>query len=496
MAAFLTGLANWGSGMGQGYVAGKEEQARLAQQQSEAQQRALEMQVTQGRLELERQRLEQEKWMKLTPGELLWNPKTGEFKRPELPDENAQALESVNRMESTLTDPQDRAAFRNDFQANLESSYGDVRKALTASSTLYREMYAKQQTQQQKSAEATRETTALRAGPLAGSLAGANAKDQGTAQQIFDAYAAVGKPEDGLKAAQAFLKDQRDTAERERQQLAMRKESERFSEQEGLNNKMMMVYFAAMAKPGAQEFQRAEMAQNVNENLNKLDDILKRRPELFGPLFAWPPAAGLRTQLRIRFGSSDPDVTQLAQLQDNLGRALQGAHGMRGGLTLEAAIQGVLNGFKNGADATLAASQTARDSVATFANDVADKLGFGADFLQQRGMTVPRPKTEQPKITPQTNQTQPPPATGSVKDRLINKYKPGGTGSTAAAPPASSAAQPKPEAAPPPAKPSAGIRSVLDRGGHYVGEIVDYQGRRLRVRTVNAKGDVTGTEAP
>lgn len=37
---------------------------------------------------------------------------------------------------------------------------------------------------------------------------------------------------------------------------------------------------------------------------------------------------------------------------------------------------------------------------------------------------------------------------------------------------------------------------MLDRGGHHVGEIVEYRGQRLRVRSVNKNEDVTGTQRP
>jgi hypothetical protein len=113
-------------------------------------------------------------------------------------------------------------------------------------------------------------------------------------------------------------------------------------------------------KPNAEEQKRGDLAQNVNENLDKLQDIVTRRPDLFGPV------AGRMTKAKETIGTSDPDVSALKTIEDNLGMAMQSAHGMRSAQHVATSAQSVLNGFNNEPKAMLSAIQTARDSVGTF----------------------------------------------------------------------------------------------------------------------------------
>lgn len=120
----------------------------------------------------------------------------------------------------------------------------------------------------------------------------------------------------------------------------------------------------AGAKPNAEELKRSEMAENMNENLDKLEEIVKRRPELFGPL------AGRITQGKMFVGSDDPDIGALNTIKDQLGMAQQSAHSMRSAQHVEAAANSILNGFKNGPEAVNGSIKTARDSLKTFTKDV------------------------------------------------------------------------------------------------------------------------------
>lgn len=124
-------------------------------------------------------------------------------------------------------------------------------------------------------------------------------------------------------------------------------------------------------KPNAEEQKRADLATNVNENLDKLEDIANRRPDLFGPV------AGRMTKMRETVGTSDPDVATLKTLEDNLGMAMQSAHGMRSAQHVETSAQSVLNGFKNSPQALKAAIKAARASVGTFQNNVQDTNNAG-----------------------------------------------------------------------------------------------------------------------
>jgi hypothetical protein len=117
-------------------------------------------------------------------------------------------------------------------------------------------------------------------------------------------------------------------------------------------------------KPNAEEQKRSDLAENVNENLNQLEDIANRRPDLFGKV------AGRMTKLAETIGTDDPDVATLKTLEDNLGMAMQSAHGMRSAQHVATSAQSVLNGFKNSPEALKAAIKAARESVGTFQHDV------------------------------------------------------------------------------------------------------------------------------
>ena len=136
-------------------------------------------------------------------------------------------------------------------------------------------------------------------------------------------------------------------------------------------------------KPNAEEQKRADLAENVNENLNKLEDIVSRRPDLFGPV------AGRMTGVREAVGTSDPDIGALKTIQDNLGMAMQSAHGMRSASHVETSAQSVLNGLHNEPKALLASIKAARDSVGTFQSDVRNTNNAGkpnASAQQSGGM--------------------------------------------------------------------------------------------------------------
>ena len=116
-------------------------------------------------------------------------------------------------------------------------------------------------------------------------------------------------------------------------------------------------------KIGSDEQKRADLAKNMNENLDSLDDIAGRRPELFGAL------AGRLTDAKVAFGTSDPDIAKLEVIKHNLGMVQQGVHGMRSAQGVESAAAALLNGYHNSPDALRAATKAARDSASTFLNN-------------------------------------------------------------------------------------------------------------------------------
>ena len=120
---------------------------------------------------------------------------------------------------------------------------------------------------------------------------------------------------------------------------------------------------AQTAKIGSDEQKRADLAQNMNENLDSLEDIATRRPELFGPL------AGRMTDLKVAAGTSDPDIAKLEVVKHNLGMVTQGVHGMRSAQGVEASAQALVNGYHNSPTALKAAVDAARGSAKTFLED-------------------------------------------------------------------------------------------------------------------------------
>ena len=187
------------------------------------------------------------------------------------------------------------------------------------------------------------------------------------------------------------LMEQRLTAEGT---LAQRQTANSFRAQAAaLANLAAQEKIAQLNKPTADEQRRSDLAQNLGENINTLEDILKRRPDLFGPV------AGRVTGLRQMVGTSDPDVASLEAIKHQLGMAQIAAHGMRSAQGIEAAATSLLDGFHNSPEATEAALEKARQSVTTFQkNEAAARSG------ERTGITpemVPgaKPKAKaQPKV--------------------------------------------------------------------------------------------------
>lgn len=142
-------------------------------------------------------------------------------------------------------------------------------------------------------------------------------------------------------------------------------------------------------EPTADEQRRNDLATNLNENLNQLEGIVDRRPELFGPL------AGRWSELKSKFGSDDPDIAALSVLEHQIGMAQISAHGMRSAHGIEGAAQSIINGLHSGPTALKGAIATVRKSVGTFQQDVANAKGQG-ESQPERPANVPEGYVHKP----------------------------------------------------------------------------------------------------
>jgi len=142
----------------------------------------------------------------------------------------------------------------------------------------------------------------------------------------------------------------------------------------------------AAPKATPDEQRRADLAENLNENLATLEEIVSRRPDLFGPI------AGRLTGYKGALGTNDADIGTLETIKHQIGMAQISAHGMRSAQGVGAAAESILNSFKNGPDAVKASINAARNSVKTFTDD--------ANKGNQRGPVSPA-KTKQPSLKKQ-----------------------------------------------------------------------------------------------
>jgi hypothetical protein len=123
-------------------------------------------------------------------------------------------------------------------------------------------------------------------------------------------------------------------------------------------------YWAAKKGPTNDEQKRADLADSLDENLNALEDIAKRRPELFGPL------AGRWAELKQKFGNDDPDLGALQTIEHQIGLTQISAHGMRSAQGVQSAADSIMNHLHNGPKSLLSSIDAARKSVKTFQDQV------------------------------------------------------------------------------------------------------------------------------
>lgn len=112
----------------------------------------------------------------------------------------------------------------------------------------------------------------------------------------------------------------------------------------------------------AGERKQVDLASNSLENINQIETILKRRPDLIGVL------NGRVTQGKVGAGTNDRDLGYIEEALDNFGLATTGTHGTRAQTAREDARKALLNGFKNGPQAVQGAIDAAKNSLGNLAS--------------------------------------------------------------------------------------------------------------------------------
>ncbi len=120
---------------------------------------------------------------------------------------------------------------------------------------------------------------------------------------------------------------------------------------------------------------KKQLADSVNLNLGIIQDALNRRPDLVGPVDS------MLTRGENFTGNNDKDLARLGVALDNYGQAAVGIHGSRSYQNKEQAAHQLLNGYKNGQQAGLAAVDAARQSAGVFANAGKPRGVDGSDYI-------------------------------------------------------------------------------------------------------------------
>jgi len=121
------------------------------------------------------------------------------------------------------------------------------------------------------------------------------------------------------------------------------------------------VAHAAVANaPGAERLKRADLAQNVIQNSDDMRRMIRDNPNLFGKV------AGRVTSVQQMVGSDDPEISRLGVAMHNIALASNGAHGLRSAEAVKETEDRILNHFRNGPEATLAAVDEIDKSVQSF----------------------------------------------------------------------------------------------------------------------------------
>lgn len=113
----------------------------------------------------------------------------------------------------------------------------------------------------------------------------------------------------------------------------------------------------------ADRLKRSDLARNVETNAIGFKQMIKDNPDLFGKV------AGRFTTVQQMMGSNDPAIAKIGVAVHNMALASNGAHGVRSQEAVQETQNEILNHFRNGPEATIAAVDELVGSVQTFRED-------------------------------------------------------------------------------------------------------------------------------
>jgi hypothetical protein len=120
---------------------------------------------------------------------------------------------------------------------------------------------------------------------------------------------------------------------------------------------------ANSSNTSADRIKRSDLARNVETNAIGFKQLIKDNPNLFGKV------AGHFTTTEQMIGSDDPAIARVGVAVHNMALASNGAHGVRSQEAVKDTENEILNHFRNGPEATMAAVDELVGSVQTFRED-------------------------------------------------------------------------------------------------------------------------------
>ena len=120
-------------------------------------------------------------------------------------------------------------------------------------------------------------------------------------------------------------------------------------------------------QPTVADRNRASLAHVASDNLDQIQDVVTRRPDLLGMI------GGRISNVDQMIGSNDPDLQVLGNAAHNFAMANAGIHGSRSFENVKAAEQELLNGLKTGPKGVGGAIKSNRDNLTSIIERVEGK---------------------------------------------------------------------------------------------------------------------------